>query len=498
VKDKRRVAAWIAGLAALLLLGLGIWCLLTHRGVSTVLLGGSQSGPEGARSALQVNRAYPVFERWQMPVWARQTFRAEITGGRDQVDQVEWELDGAPWKDGQPSIDRANGIAWSESILHPSEPADHEVTCTFVDRKGRRYPVRWLVAVPEGRRPCWGRVVDPSEPGTMVFIKGGTFRMGPPPDAEPGREGQSELLSREVHVADFYIGKYPVTTREFCDFLNDRGNPDYKYFPWHRQVCRDLANIALDADSGQYHPLRSRAYVPVFFATWFGAVEYCKWLSERTGRVCRLPTEAEWEYAARGPEGRKYPWGSENPLGRDEIDARFALALLTAPTGLGADWSARPGRVEEFGALSGTPLCMMATVGSFPPSHTPDGVADMAGVVPEWCSDIYGDAPCPPTRTGDAHPADAEGLDDDSLPRVVRGGLGSCRWTGLATVYAVSPAWVRRWARPFPTGPEYGPRLWIRFRVVMEPEPGSAASAEQEVRSVTRSGLSPGPAAPRG
>jgi len=296
--------------------------------------------------------------------------------------------------------------------------------------------------------------------------------MGPPPDAKPRPDGRPQTPSRKVHVEDFYIGKYPVTAQEFCDFLNDRGNPDYRYFPWNRQDVRYSANIVLDADSGHYHPRGGGACVPVVCATWFGAAEYCKWLSARTGRTYRLPTEAEWEYAARGPEGRKYPWGSESPLGRHENPLLHQAALVSS-FDLPSDWSTDPGRAREFGLPVGSPGSTCATIGSFPASSTPQGVADMADWGWEWCSDIYDEGRPPAWWRGDAEASPELQAYLEAPVRVVRGGLGFYTWTGLCSVYALSPAWVRRWARPFPTGPEYGVRLWIRFRVVVEPSPGS-------------------------
>ena len=93
---------------------------------------------------------------------------------------------------------------------------------------------------------------------------------------------------------------------------------------------------------------------PQVGVSWYEAVAYCNWLSERLGYTVRLPSEAEWERAARSTDGRIYPWG-------DEFDAR---RCNMSDTGIGAT----------------------STVGIFPDGDADCGAADMSGNVWEWCS----------------------------------------------------------------------------------------------------------------
>lgn len=98
--------------------------------------------------------------------------------------------------------------------------------------------------------------------------------------------------------------------------------------------------------------------------SWTDAVAFCHWLSQRQGEkgpVVRLPTEAEWELAARGEKGRKYPWGSSEPT--DEL--------------------------ANYGRSVGD----TTPVGSYPDGATPQGVLDLAGTVWEWCGDYNGRYP---------------------------------------------------------------------------------------------------------
>jgi formylglycine-generating enzyme required for sulfatase activity len=134
---------------------------------------------------------------------------------------------------------------------------------------------------------------------------------------------------------------------------------------------------------------------PVVGVSWWEADAYCAWLGAQTGWDVRLPTEAEWENAARGMEGRRYAYG-------DTWDP----------------WSAnvRPTHVRRT-----TP------VGAFPTGRTPEGVDDLVGNVFEWTSSLYGDLPQVEQPTTFAYPYDAaDGREDPAagptMRRVVRGG----------------------------------------------------------------------------
>jgi formylglycine-generating enzyme required for sulfatase activity len=135
---------------------------------------------------------------------------------------------------------------------------------------------------------------------------------------------------------------------------------------------------------GAYPPNKSNH--PVVYVNWHDAVAYCQWLSEATGKECRLPTEAEWEKAAgwdveQGVK-RTYPWG-------DEFDASLCNTV-------------------ESGIGDTTP------VGVYPGGASPYGVMDMSGNVWEWCSSFYWDYPYDPDDGRED--LEAEGT------RVLRGG----------------------------------------------------------------------------
>ncbi len=191
-------------------------------------------------------------------------------------------------------------------------------------------------------------------------------------------------------------------------------------------------------------------FCPAHQVTWFGAVEYCKWLSERTGRRYRLPTEAEWEYAVRGPEGRYQPWGTARAFGKGKLP-----------------WTTVRG---VFGKQMGVYLGFKhIAIGSFPHGDTPEGVADMVGYVIQWCSDIY--SPDYYRRSPKDNPKGptAEEVDAETPRRVVRGvGYGTGSW--LKSNYVEVPAWARLSRKPR----DYYGIKDVGFRVVAEPDRASS------------------------
>jgi formylglycine-generating enzyme required for sulfatase activity len=131
--------------------------------------------------------------------------------------------------------------------------------------------------------------VVPLEP-EMAELAGGVFRMGNP-DGMP-----HELPVHEVELSPFAIGKYEVTNAEYARFVQATGRPDPPD-PWFWK--------------GQ-NTFRSKPDYPVVEISWSDAAAYCKWLADKTGKPYHLPTEAQWEFAARGGlEGAAFPWGDE-------------------------------------------------------------------------------------------------------------------------------------------------------------------------------------------
>ena len=181
-----------------------------------------------------------------------------------------------------------------------------------------------------GQQPQAGdEYVNPYDESTLVWIPGGEFQMG----SEDG--DQDEKPRHKVTIEGFWIGKYEVTNKQYQKFLRATGFPEPQYW-----------------DDPDYREPETK---PVTGVKWYEAQGYCEWAN------LRMPTEAEWEYAARA--GRNNDYGtSSGSIGHD-------LANFWGVEGKDT-WLHTPG-----------------PVGSFAPN--PYGLYDMAGNVFEWTSSLY-------------------------------------------------------------------------------------------------------------
>jgi sulfatase modifying factor 1 len=179
-------------------------------------------------------------------------------------------------------------------------------------------------------------------PSDWVLVPAGEFEMG----AEGGQAEPDEAPKHRVHVDAFYIGKYEVTNRQYHTFVKSTGhrppdNEDPKYDLWRGDTMLD-----------------GIGELPVINVSWDDAVAYCKWSGGR------LPTEAEWEKAARGTDGRTYPWGNDPVTGNRANYSNENVTFWDGPATL-------------------------ARKNQFDYGRSPYGAYEMAGNVWEWVQDWY-------------------------------------------------------------------------------------------------------------
>ncbi len=197
-------------------------------------------------------------------------------------------------------------------------------------------------------------VVKPRSYNDKVFVKGGTFKMGSP----DGEGGDDEHPQHQVTLNDFYIGKYEVTNALYAKFLNEKGNQIEEGTNW---LKINVSYCQIEQVDGTFQPKKGKENYPVICVTWFGAKAYAEWVGGR------LPTEAEWEYAARGgQESKGYKYAGSNNV--DEVA-----------------WYDKNSTNPDNPMLKGRGTNI---VGKAKANEL--GIHDMSGNVFEWCSDWYG------------------------------------------------------------------------------------------------------------
>jgi len=256
--------------------------------------------------------------------------------------------------------------------------------------------------------------INPRDGSEMVLIPAGRFRMG------SATGSPYERPSHEVTLGDYYIGRHEVTNDQFARFLlESKAGRLGEYGLWRERAG----------------PGRGRH--PVVRVNWRDDVSaYCKWAG------VRLPSEAEWEKAARGNDGRRFPWGDHFQASR---------------------CNGAPGGREDT-----------APVGSYPAGASPYGLLDMSGNVWEWCETSW-----------DAYPDNDLDNPEFGLEefRIVRGGS----WTDTPTNLRTS---ARHWKLSFNGNTTTG------FRVALSPPlPAHPAHPAHPAPADPREASPPAPAA---
>ena len=231
---------------------------------------------------------------------------------------------------------------------------------------------------------------DPVTGMEFVWIPGGCFQMGETPEEKAwlindvGQKNYDnyhtcETPRHEVCVDGFYMGRFEVTRGQFRQFVaksgyqtdaQKKGKASIKNqstgWAWKKVPGYDWRNVGYFQDDRH----------PVTTITWYDASAFSSWLSRKSGGTFRLPTEAEWEYAARANSTGKWFWGDDPSLACNYANVADTTPFPGSP---GKRW---PKRFECSDGYWGT-----SPVGSFLPNDF--GLYDMAGNAWEWCADIY-------------------------------------------------------------------------------------------------------------
>lgn len=203
----------------------------------------------------------------------------------------------------------------------------------------------------------------------MVHIPAGEFRMGTP----LGTDGfDDEGPQRLVWISAFRLDRYEVTNEAYARFVHETGHRIPENASPASTLWTDWASI------------QAIATHPVVNVSWQDAEAFCRW------RGARLPTEAEWEKAARGTDGRTYPWGRD--WDRTKANSASYWAERTVDFTSGADWAAfwmqgEGAAIAKAKGVRGEVLTM--PVGSFPDGVSPYGIHDLAGNAAEWVADWH-------------------------------------------------------------------------------------------------------------
>lgn len=229
----------------------------------------------------------------------------------------------------------------------------------------------------------------------LLRVPAGSFWMGSHLSRDEAAQ-ENEHPRHRVKLTDYYIARHPITNSQYMMFA--------------QATQRDFKLVEGKEDH------------PVVNVSWHDAVAFCAWLSQLTGFQFNLPTEAEWEKAARGTDGRVYPWGDDFDVKR--LNSHESDLHETTPVGKHS-----------------------------PDGDSPYGIADMCGNVWEWCADWYADDEF--RRRAKARAIDPLGPEAGAM-KVLRGGAFDFNKSAVRCAY-------RAGASPFERSYDYG------FRVVMRP-----------------------------
>ena len=230
----------------------------------------------------------------------------------------------------------------------------------------------------------------------MILVPAGEFWMGCDESLEQ-ECSEDQLPYRSVYLDAYWIDEHEVTVSQFKKFVNETGyktlaEKTNKGWVFKHDDLQKSSGASWRAPWSHIHNIHIRAIHPVVQMAWKDAAAYCAWCDKR------LPTEAEWEKAARGTDARIHPWGDDPPL-----SGYLNLSDVNSRT------KRKIARIDDG-------YRCLAPVATYPKGASPYGLLDMAGNVAEWCADWYD--PCAYGASSDRNPTGPSSGEE----KVLRGG----------------------------------------------------------------------------
>ncbi len=280
-------------------------------------------------------------------------YHTSFSGGQDSSIWLATSLDGISWEPVQESpILSTVDLPLVSTIFMPNVVYADDTYFIFVELAFGSYTRVNLVTY-EGKllddtthtgvpNPLLADQIIDDFNVRMILVPAGSFTMG--------HESINNGPVHTVILSDYYIDQFEVTNALFAEFLNENGNREEGGSPW-LDITSSRAEGHLHEVDGIWKPDDRYEDHPVVEVTWFGASAFCSW------RGARLPTEAEWEKAARSSDERRFPWGEES--------------------------SCDNANYQQCGYGETVPI------DSYPKGISPYGVYNLAGNVSEWTADWY-------------------------------------------------------------------------------------------------------------
>lgn len=341
---------------------------------------------------------------------------SDLTNLQRQLEVIQTAIAESGEADQQILISTAEALAVQIGEAQTLTPTPLEIEPTEATRVLTGTPITELTTVsdetwsPPTAASLGDRMTRPIDEQSVIYVPSGEFEMGYADDLGTGR--QEHLLPFTQSVEGFWLDRFEITNEQYAKFLTETESPSRQWFDIF------APSFQIERSGDVYLPIEGMENHPVVEVSWDGALAYCEWVGGS------LPTESEWEYAARGEQGWLFPWGNDdNRTFFNHCDAQC------------------PESYADFNGNDG--FATTAPVGSYEEGESWVGAMDLAGNVAEWTLYGFWKYDEPEKSTSGFH-------------KVVRGGSWKNSWQQSYSIIRNYPAAHERDA-------------FVGFRCVMRP-----------------------------